>query len=64
MPDWVPPTIIVAYAAIVILLALTGVFGETAERRDAAYKVLRAVLPWGLVTIVADAVISHYSSTS
>lgn len=64
MSDWVPPTIILAYTAIVILLALAGVFSETLARREAAYKVLRAVLPWGLVAIVADAVINRSSYLS
>jgi uncharacterized membrane protein SpoIIM required for sporulation len=51
-PHWLPPSIILAYAGIVILLAATGAFAYTAERREAACKVLRLLLPWGVIEII------------
>jgi hypothetical protein len=57
VPHWVPPTIILAYAGIVILFSFTGVFGETAERRQAACTVLRLLLPWGVIGVATEAVV-------
>lgn len=64
MPDWVPTTIILAYTAVVILLALCGVFSETEPRREAAYKVLRVMLPWGLATVAAQAAVTYLTSAA
>lgn len=64
MPDWVPTTIILAYTGIVILLALAGAFSETAMRRDAAYKVLRVMLPWGLLTVAAQVAVNQLGSST
>ena len=60
MPYWVPTTIILAYTGIVLLLALAGAFSETVARRDAAYKVLRVMLPWGLVTAAAHIAVNQF----
>lgn len=51
-PHWFPQAIILAYAGVVILLAVTGVYAYTEERRDAACKVLRLLLPWGVLEII------------
>lgn len=51
-PAWLPPTLILAYAGIVILLAGTGAFAYTHERREAACKVLRLLLPWGVLEVI------------
>ena len=64
MADWVPTTIILAYTAMVILLALCGVFSETEQRREAAYKVLRVMLPWGLVTVAAHTAATYLIPTA
>lgn len=64
MPVGVPNTIILAYTGIVILLALAGAFSETAMRRDAAYKVLRVMLPWGLLTVATQVAVNHFDSST
>jgi hypothetical protein len=58
--NWLPATIIPAYAGLVILMALAAVFSETPERREAAYKVLRAVLPWGVDAILIEVAVAYY----
>jgi hypothetical protein len=60
MPEWVPTTIVLAHAGIVILLALAAVFSETGTRRTAAYKVLRVMLPWCLIIAVASALMQYF----
>ncbi|HYN96663.1 MAG TPA: hypothetical protein VES42_22710 [Pilimelia sp.] len=62
MPDWVPTTIILLYAGIITLLALAGVFSETVGRRDAAYKVLCTMLPWGVLAMAAQAAADHFAA--
>jgi VIT1/CCC1 family predicted Fe2+/Mn2+ transporter len=54
VPTWLPTTIILAYSALVILLALTGVFSETERRRQAARSVLLIVLPVGVVGLALE----------
>ena len=61
MPGWVPTTILLAYTGVVMLLALAGVFSETSSRRDAAHQVLRVMLPWGLLTVAAQAAVTHFA---
>jgi hypothetical protein len=60
MPEWIPSAIILAYAGIVILLTLAAVFSETTDRRDAAYKVLILLLPWGLLAAVLPVLMQHF----
>ncbi|SCF15113.1 hypothetical protein GA0070558_13433 [Micromonospora haikouensis] len=59
MPEWVPVTLVLVYAGMVVLMALASVFSETEPRRDAAYKVLRVMLPWGAVSVAAHAIVSY-----
>jgi hypothetical protein len=59
VPPWVPPTILVGYFGLVTLISLAGVFSETENRREAAQKVLRVLLPLALLTAVAEG-ITHY----
>ncbi|WP_033346765.1 hypothetical protein [Catenuloplanes japonicus] len=60
MPSWVPTTVVLAYAATVMLLAHAAAFSHGEERRESAFKVLRVMLPWGLVTIAGQAAISYF----
>jgi hypothetical protein len=62
MPTWVPPTLTLAYAGIVILMTLTAVFSETEDRRNAAYRVLLVLLPTGVAGVAAHQLISHYTA--
>ncbi|MGY0236971.1 hypothetical protein [Longispora urticae] len=52
---WVPTTIILGYTALVTLLALAGAFSHTAGRRDAAYRILRVLLPWSVLATIVEA---------
>lgn len=58
MPDWVPTTLVLVYAGTVFLMVLASVFSETELRRDAAYRVLRVLLPWGAVSVATHAIVS------
>ncbi|MEU5549031.1 hypothetical protein ABZ738_04610 [Micromonospora sp. NPDC047793] len=64
MPDWVFPTILLSYTGLVVLLALAGVFSETEARRTAAFQVLRVMLPWGVLTVAAQAVATHFTTST
>lgn len=64
MPTWVPPTIVLGYFGLVTLMALVGVFAETDTRREAGYKVLRVLLPLGVLAIVAEGVKVYVLSTA
>ncbi|MFJ8691074.1 hypothetical protein [Micromonospora wenchangensis] len=59
MPEWVPVTLVLTYVGMVVLMALSSVFSETAPRRDAAYKVLRVLLPWGAVSVATHAIVTY-----
>jgi hypothetical protein len=59
MPTWVPTTILIGYFVLVTLISLAGVFSETGERREAAQKVLRVLLPLGVLAIVVEGVTQH-----
>ena len=61
MPDWVLTTIVLAYAGIVILLALAAVFSETTDRRTAAYKVLLVMLPSGVFVLAVQLAMNHFT---
>lgn len=54
MPSWILPSLIVAYGAILTLLILASAFSYEEERRDAAFRVLRIMLPWGIVALLID----------
>jgi hypothetical protein len=58
MSGWVPTAVLLAYSSVVMLLALAGAFSETEQRRGAAFRVLQALLPWGLVAALAHAAIN------
>jgi hypothetical protein len=47
------------YGGLIILLALASAFSETSTRRDAAYRALRIVAPWGALAIAADVVMQQ-----
>lgn len=53
-----PETIMAGHAGLVLLLTLTTVYSTDRIRRNGAYRALRAVAPWSLITITAEIVIS------
>lgn len=63
-PSWVPITMILAYVGVIILLALTAVFSETATRRDAAYRMVRSLLPWGIVGLGIQIILDYFGGGS
>ena len=54
MEPWVLQAIIPAYAGLVTLVSLTGTFGQTSTRRQAARDVLRLLLPWGVIALMLE----------
>jgi hypothetical protein len=55
-----PTAIALGYSALIVLLALASTFSETSARRDAAYRALRIVAPWGAVAIAAELVFRYH----
>lgn len=54
MPEWMLPALAAGYAAITVLVALAAAFSHETARRNAAYKVLKALLPWGFLLTLLD----------
>jgi hypothetical protein len=54
-----PTTVAIVYGGLIIVLALASTFSETSTRRDAAYRALRIVAPWGALAIAADIVMQQ-----
>ncbi|MET3426921.1 hypothetical protein BJ973_006133 [Actinoplanes tereljensis] len=64
MPSWVLPAVVLGYTSILLLLVLASAFSYAASRRDAAYRVLRVLLPWGIVAMLVDLKLREYGGPS
>jgi hypothetical protein len=59
VPSWILPSLLIAYVSAALIFAFAAAFSHEAERRSAAYDVLRLMLPWILLVAAAEVWTGH-----